>query len=92
MNKDEWRKALPVIEGFIEGKPVQYFDPLAGRWFDTKNIDEMDKFIYRIKPKPKSLWLYSTDISEWEGRMTIRAFSGARPPTEVYVKYQEIQE
>lgn len=56
MNREHWKKMLPIIEAFVEGKTVEYL--YAHEWTPvTPGDDEItfnkDAHRYRIKPEPK---------------------------------------
>ena len=64
MNRDDTKKAIEVMQAYVDGAEIEY--KYTGHWRST------DKFPigpawswltvpYRIKPKPREFWLYPFD-------------------------------
>ena len=59
MNREEMKKMLPIIQAYVDGKEVEYYNKHGGKWVPYAN--ECSFYItcsdkpgnYRIKPEPK---------------------------------------
>jgi len=57
MNREETKKAIEVMQAYVDGKPVQYL-ALSGRWVMTGlPIWNWKSLNFRIKPKPREVWI-----------------------------------
>lgn len=66
MNIEETKKAIEVMQAFVDGKTVQHFSRALG-WLDFKDGVNSpswcwDGVNYRIKPEPKDIW-----VNEYDG-------------------------
>lgn len=56
MNREELKKAMPILTAFAEGKTIQCYDPNTGKWKDeVEQLNTADLFDwpsdFRIKPE-----------------------------------------
>lgn len=56
MNREELKKAMPILTAFSEGKTIQCYDPNTGKWKDeVEQLNTADLFDwpsdFRIKPE-----------------------------------------
>jgi hypothetical protein len=66
VNIEETKKAIEVMQAFVDGKTIQI--KTAGRWFDTIMNPLWDWYEtdYRIKPtEPKEIWV--NEYADWNG-------------------------
>jgi len=60
MTRDEAKKLLPIIQAFAEGETVQISGVSTPEWADVANPEDVafgSKAKYRIKPKPREVYL-----------------------------------
>ncbi len=51
-SKEDWRKKLPLIQAFVDGKTIQYWVPQLGKWKDSSNpAFTYQAKNYRVKPE-----------------------------------------
>jgi hypothetical protein len=59
VNIEETKKAIEVMQAFVDGKVVQA--DIHGRWLDIGPPNSMywdfTRYNYRIKPEPKEIWV-----------------------------------
>lgn len=48
-NAEFWSEIMPIIQGFIEGKPIQRLG-YDGRWVDVKELHSIISSSHRIRP------------------------------------------
>lgn len=57
MNRERAKELLPIIEAFINGAEIEWFNDWPGNegWttFSEGNFDPCDNMKYRIKPSPR---------------------------------------
>jgi alkanesulfonate monooxygenase SsuD/methylene tetrahydromethanopterin reductase-like flavin-dependent oxidoreductase (luciferase family) len=60
MNKEETRKAIEVMQAYVDGEQIE-LQWSVGEWetydHDGKPTWNWSKYDYRIKPKPREWWL-----------------------------------
>lgn len=56
MTRDEAKKLLPIIEVYANGEEVQMYI-FPGKWEDCDDPVFSPTFKYRIKPKPREIWI-----------------------------------
>lgn len=61
MTREKTRELLPVMQGFADGKQIQFFD--EGEWKDVDLPGWMSETQYRIKPELRSYWIVNTTTS-----------------------------
>lgn len=49
MNREKWKQLLPVIQSFVDGKPIQC-RRYSGHWEDTDSMYSVLHSEYRIRP------------------------------------------
>ena len=70
MNKEETRKAIEVMQAWIDGEEIEWYSSVSG-WtrVNTVPLWEWYEHKYRIKPKPRSIW-----VNEYEGQISSNVF------------------
>lgn len=54
MDSEAWKKRLPLIQAYINGDTIQYYNKDNQKWEDLKDpVFTADLSCYRIKPKDK---------------------------------------
>ena len=59
MNKEQTEEAIKVMQAYVDGKQIQWFDRHDESWADTTvhpqwNWDEKE---YRVKPEPRKVYM-----------------------------------
>lgn len=52
MTKEETKERIAVMQAYVDGKQVQVYDILGGKWFDTDAPSWFISSQFRIKPGP----------------------------------------
>lgn len=67
MNKQETAEAIRVMQAFVDGGEIEYVHkPMDAQneWFSIKEpCWDWNLCRYRVKPKPKELWIADIDVS-----------------------------
>jgi len=53
MNKHNAKEFILLIQAFVEGKTIQYYNKDSSKWNDTSDSVFNEFYQYRIKPEPK---------------------------------------
>ena len=53
MTRDEAKELLPIIQAWVEGKTLEYYNEDIGEWQVVTKTVFINPNKYRIKPKPK---------------------------------------
>ena len=53
MTREEAKELLPIIQAWVEGKTLEYYNDDIGEWQVVTNTIFINPNKYRIKPKPK---------------------------------------
>lgn len=60
MRRKDVKKMLPIIQGYAEGKTIQWYKPISDEWVDiiggdNINLEGLTQYecAYRIKPEPE---------------------------------------
>lgn len=53
MTREEAKQLLPIIQAFVEGKTIEYYDYSNDDWIETSTPVWQVDVKYRIKPEPK---------------------------------------
>lgn len=53
MTKEDVKKLLPVMNAFVDGKSIQYYDHNLKKWIDAFDPLFTEEIKYRIKPESK---------------------------------------
>lgn len=61
--RERWGKILPIIQAFVEGKPIQIMG-YSGRWEDCSTLSSMMHSEFRIKPDNLFKGVWSVDFTE----------------------------
>ncbi len=62
MNRDETKKAIEVMQAYVDDKEVESRNVSgSSSWGSTFTTWNWSRFEYRIKPKPREFWLYPFD-------------------------------
>lgn len=94
MDRETAKKLLPVIMAFAEGKEVEFYDDIDGKWVTATNLRfSYAPDMYRIKRVPKEIWVneYPVRLAAHisEGRAKQHALNGA---VRKAVHYREVLE
>ena len=58
MNRERAKELLPIIEAFANGEDIEYRWKEVPIWTLLTNQPEFNNVVeYRIKPKPRELWI-----------------------------------
>lgn len=62
MNIEETKKAIEVMQAFVDGKPCEWKFEHIGPWDRVfRPTWDWHKHDYRIKPEPKEIWVNEYD-------------------------------
>ena len=53
MDREETKKLLPIIQAWVEGKTLEYYNDDSGEWQVVTKTIFINPNKYRIKPEPK---------------------------------------
>lgn len=94
MTRERAKELLPIIQAFAEGKATQFSIDDGHSWRDnnteyhTLNFIFDGSVLYRVKPEPKTVWIYTDDLKR--DRASI-ASSEPRPnPSGIWKKFIEV--
>ena len=84
MNREELKKAMPILTAFVDGKTIQCYDHNTGKWKDeVEQLHTADLYLwpsdFRIKPEPTYRPFKDADEC-WQEMLTHQPFG--------WVKYQ----
>jgi len=73
MNREKTRKAIEVMQAYLDGKEIQSCDGIEDAWADITNpVWSWFEYRYRIKPEPREFWVDVDDSGHPECVMTVR--------------------
>ena len=87
MNKEEAKQLRDLLDGFIDGKTIQRGNSIDGRWCDDPTPDFNANWRWRVKPEPRTFWVYEADI----GNGTL-SYCPPKDNKEYWVKLVEVTE
>ena len=76
MDRNQAKQLLPVIQAYIDGKPIQSrcIKGEKSLWYDEEDPSFDDDFEYRIKPEPKYRPFYDNAEECWQEMMKHQPF------------------
>lgn len=92
MTRDEWKERLPLIQAFVEGAEIEVHYP-NGLWRTTgESVNFLSTLLtYRIKPKPKDIWVNEYKDFSWAYKSTEDAeHNVGHSALRVAVHYREV--
>jgi hypothetical protein len=98
VNIEETKKAIEVMQAFVDGKTVQCSEPEGEAGYgwraEKEPLWQWDNFRYRVKPEPKEIWVNEySDGRKYSYDCRDNAISGAgKTPSRKAVRYREVIE
>jgi len=72
MTRDEAKKLFPILEEFANGGIIECRVDIVDRWTICTNLPlDAVRFEYRIKPKPRELWVNIYDQKDGDERIFV---------------------
>ena len=65
MNREETKKAIAVMQAWLDGEEIEYCYKKASRpeWLDVETPTwDLDIKRYRVKPKPREFWVHESAV------------------------------
>lgn len=79
MTREETEKRIAIMQAYVDGKTIEFYDKLNGKWVITETPHWDSASEYRIKPETK--YRPFTDVDEcWEEMLKHQPFGWVESP------------